>query len=108
MRKCRARRRRDDDRQPHPVPGRAGRPEAVGDSAGFPSGRRPADVVDVSLRVAIGALCALTGNTDKLKVDCKPSDAPAGALPLTDGVHSRAADFKGVFPYLNAPLPGNN
>ncbi|GGE75865.1 DUF4331 domain-containing protein [Massilia psychrophila] len=82
---------------------------AGGDNAGFPNGRRPADdVVDVSLRVAMGALCALTGNTDTLKVGCKPSDAPAGALPLTDGVRKSAADFQGVFPYLNTPLPGNN
>ena len=82
---------------------------AGGDNAGFPNGRRPGDdVVDVSLRVAMGALCALTGDTDKLKVGCKPSDAPAGALPLTDGVRKTAADFKGAFPYLNTPLPGNN
>lgn len=82
---------------------------AGGDNAGFPNGRRPGDdIVDVSLRVAMGALCALTGDTDKLKVGCKPSDAPAGALPLTDGVRKSAADFKGAFPYLNTPLPGNN
>ena len=82
---------------------------AGGDNAGFPNGRRPADdVVDVSLRVAMGALCVLTGNTDKLKVGCKPADAPAGGLALTDGVRKSAADFKPVFPYLNTPLPGNN
>ena len=81
---------------------------AAGDNAGFPNGRRPADdVVDLSLRVAMGALCALTGDTDKLKVGCKPADAPAGALPLTDGVRKTAANFKAVFPYLNTPLPGN-
>ena len=81
---------------------------AAGDNAGFPNGRRPADdVVDVSLRVAMGALCALTGDTDKLKVGCKPADAPAGALALTDGVRKEATTFKAVFPYLNTPLPGN-
>jgi hypothetical protein len=81
---------------------------AAGDNAGFPNGRRPADdVVDLSLRVAMGALCALTGDNDKLGVGCKPSDAPAGALPLTDGVRKTAADFKPGFPYLNTPLPGN-
>lgn len=81
---------------------------AAGDNAGFPNGRRPADdVVDVSLRVAMGALCALTGDTDKLKVGCKPADAPAGALPLTDGVRKEASSFKASFPYLNTPLPGN-
>ena len=55
----------------------------------------------------MGALCVLTGDTDKLKVGCKPSDAPAGGAALTDGVRKTAADFQGVFPYLNAPLPGN-
>ena len=34
-------------------------------------------------------------------------DAPAGGLPLSDGVRKTAADFQGVFPYLNTPLPGN-
>ena len=81
---------------------------AAGDNAGFPNGRRPGDdVVDLSLRVAMGALCALTGDTDKLKVGCKPSDAPAGALALTDGVRKTVSNFKAVFPYLNTPLPGN-
>ena len=82
---------------------------AGGDNAGFPNGRRPGDdIVDVSLRVAMGALCALTGATDTLKVGCKPTDAPAGGLALTDGVRKTAADFKAAFPYLNTPLPGNN
>jgi hypothetical protein len=82
---------------------------AAGDNAGFPNGRRPGDdIVDVSLRVAMGALCVLTGANDTLKVGCKPADAPAGALLLTDGVRKTAADFKGTFPYLNTPLPGNN
>jgi hypothetical protein len=81
---------------------------AGGDNAGFPNGRRPADdVVDVSLRVAMGALCALTGANDALGVGCKPGDAPAGGLKLTDGVRKTATDFKAAFPYLNTPLPGN-
>ena len=81
---------------------------AGGDNAGFPNGRRPADdVVDVSLRVAMGALCVLTGANDALGVGCKPADAPAGGLKLTDGVRKTAADFKPNFPYLNTPLPGN-
>ena len=81
---------------------------AGGDNAGFPNGRRPADdVVDLSVRVAMGALCQLTGTADTFKVGCKPSDAPAGGLPFTDGVRKTAADFKNVFPYLNTPLPGN-
>ena len=81
---------------------------AGGDSSGFPNGRRPADdVVDLSLRVAMGALCVLTGPSDSLKVGCKPSDAPAGGLALTDGVRRTAANYQSAFPYFNTPLPGN-
>ena len=80
---------------------------AAGDAAGFPNGRRLGDdVVDVSLRVAMGALCVLTGDTDALKVGCKPSDAPSGGVPFVDGVRASATDFQQVFPYLNTPLPG--
>ena len=81
---------------------------AGGDLAGFPNGRRPADdVVDLSLRVEMGALCALTGTDDTLRVGCKPSDAPAGALPLTDGVRKTAANYAAAFPYLTTPIGGN-
>ena len=81
---------------------------AGGDNAGFPNGRRPADdVVDVSLRVSMGALCVLTGVADTLKVGCKPADAPAGGLVLTDGVRKTAANYGTAFPYLTTPLPGN-
>jgi hypothetical protein len=81
---------------------------AAGDNAGFPNGRRPADdVVDLSLRVAMGALCVLTGPTDALSVGCMPSDAPAGGLALTDGVRKTAANYGTTFPYLTTPLPGN-
>jgi hypothetical protein len=79
-----------------------------GDNAGFPNGRRPADVVvDLSLRVSMRALCVLTGATDTLKVGCKPSDAPAGGLALTDGVRKAAANLGVTFPYLTTPFPGN-
>nr|WP_235953664.1 DUF4331 domain-containing protein [Noviherbaspirillum galbum] len=81
---------------------------AAGDNAGFPNGRRPADdVTDLSLRVAMGALCVLTGDNDALKVGCKPADAPAGGLPLTDGVRKNADSYLSRFPYLNPPIPGN-
>lgn len=93
-----------------PVPSAAQNPlgVAAGDVAGFPNGRRPADdVVDLSLRVSMGALCVLTGATDTLKVGCKPSDAPAGGLALTDGVRKTGANFGVSFPYLTTPLPGN-
>ena len=78
-----------------------------GDGAGFPNGRRPGDdIVDAELRVAMGALCFATGDGDALKVGCKPSDAPAGSAPLTDGVAQSPAQFPAAFPYLNTPLSG--
>ena len=81
---------------------------AAGDNAGFPNGRRPADdVTDLSLRVAMGALCTLTGAADALQVGCKPSDAPVGGAALTDGVRKTAADYGTTFPYLKAPLSGS-
>jgi Domain of unknown function (DUF4331) len=81
---------------------------AAGDLAGFPNGRRPGDdVVDLSLRVAMGALCSLTGANDQFKVGCKPADAPAGTAAITDGVRKTAADFQTSFPYLKTPLSGS-
>jgi hypothetical protein len=74
-----------------------------GDNAGFPNGRRPGDdVVDIELRVAMGALChALPG------VFCNPADAPSGNLPFTDGTFKDASNFDSFFPYLTSPLPGS-
>ena len=81
---------------------------AGGDNAGFPNGRRPGDdVVDLTIRVAMGALCVLTGANDTLQVGCHPSDAPAGGLPFTDGVRKDSTNFGASFPYLTTPLPGN-
>ncbi|MBC7800299.1 MAG: DUF4331 domain-containing protein [Gemmatimonadaceae bacterium] len=81
---------------------------AAGDNAGYPNGRRPGDdVVDLSLRVAMGALCVLTGPADTLQVGCRPADAPAGGLALTDGVRKTSANYGITFPYLTTPLPGN-
>lgn len=79
---------------------------AGGDNAGYPNGRRPGDdVTDLSIRVAMGALCVLTGPTDTLQVGCKPSDAPAGALAFTDGVRKTSVNYGATFPYLTTPLP---
>ena len=65
-----------------------------GDTAGFPNGRRPGDdVVDIELRVAMGALLPV-------------ADAPSGQLPFTDGATVKATDFRNTFPYLNTPFPG--
>ena len=81
---------------------------AGGDNAGYPNGRRPGDdVTDLSIRVAMGALCVLTGTTDTLQVGCKPADAPAGALAFTDGVRKTSVNYGATFPYLTTPLPGN-
>ena len=80
---------------------------AGGDNAGFPNGRRPGDdVVDIELRVAMGALCVLTGASDALGVGCNASQAPAGGAAITDGVRNTAADYPGAFPYLATPLRG--
>lgn len=73
-----------------------------GDNAGFPNGRRPGDdVVDIELRVAMGALCTLNIG------GCKPADAPAGSLKYTDGAYISSAFFANEFPYLRAPLKGS-
>jgi hypothetical protein len=65
-----------------------------GDNTGFPNGRRPGDdVVDIALRAVSGVLL-------------EEKDAPAGKLPITDGVSKDATDFDQVFPYIKAPLPG--
>jgi hypothetical protein len=74
-----------------------------GDNAGFPNGRRPGDdVVDIELRVAMGALCTLNIG------GCSPADAPAGSLHYTDGAYIKASGyFAEQFPYLQPPLPGS-
>jgi len=84
------------------------------DFAGFPNGRRPGDdVVDVELRVAMGALCHLMlplgPNGQPVKVPgitCTPANAPVGNAPITDGAPISAADFDATFPYLRTPVPG--
>jgi len=74
---------------------------AAGDNAGFPNGRRPGDdVVDIELRVAMGALCHLNLGL------CMPNNAPVGLAPITDGAPISAADFDNAFPYLTTPIPG--
>jgi hypothetical protein len=81
------------------------------DLAGYPNGRRPGDdVVDITLRVAMGRLCypiPVNGQPTDLKL-CKPSDAPVGNVAFTDGAPVSSADFDTRFPYLKTPLPGAN
>jgi hypothetical protein len=78
-----------------------------GDLAGFPNGRRIGDdVVDISLRVAMGVVCHSALNT---AAGCKPEDAPAGTLQFTDGAYidHTATYTDAVFPFAKTPLPGS-
>jgi hypothetical protein len=85
---------------------------AAGDLAGFPNGRRPGDdVVDVALRVVMGALCyplpiGTNGAPTSLGL-CAPADAPVGNAAFTDGAPTSAASFDVAFPYLKTPIPGS-
>ncbi len=85
---------------------------AGGDLAGFPNGRRPGDdVVDIALRVVMGALCyplpiGANGAPTNLGI-CAPSDAPVGNVAFTDGAPVSAASFDVTWPYLKTPLPGS-
>ncbi len=85
---------------------------AGGDVAGFPNGRRPGDdVVDIALRVAMGALChdlplGEGGAGVNLGI-CSPADAPTGAVPFTDGAPLNATELNNSFPYLLTPYPGS-
>ncbi len=85
---------------------------AGGDVAGFPNGRRPGDdVVDIALRVAMGALCYPVpigeGGTPFDLGLCTPEDAPVGDVAFTDGAPLSAADLENAFPYLLTPYPGS-
>ena len=79
------------------------------DLAGYPNGRRPGDdLVDITLRVAMGRLCdpiPVGGVATDLGL-CKPSDAPTGLAAFTDGAPSSAMNIQNAFPYLNPPLRG--
>ncbi|HKE46765.1 MAG TPA: DUF4331 domain-containing protein [Rhodanobacteraceae bacterium] len=67
------------------------------DPAGFPNGRRPGDdVVDVELRVAMGAL-----------LPPGPGKPASASLPYTDGALVEDSQFDDAFPYLTTPIPGS-
>jgi hypothetical protein len=76
-----------------------------GDPSGFPNGRRPIDdVVDISLRVAMGILLT---PYDGSSSDPDPASDASRQLHYTDGAEPQAANYLTVFPYLNNPLPGS-
>lgn len=79
------------------------------DLAGYPNGRRPGDdVVDITLRVAMGRLChpvPIAGQPTQLGL-CTPADAPTGLVAYTDGAPNNAAMTMNRFPYLNPALRG--
>ena len=69
-----------------------------GDNAGYPNGRRPGDdVVDITLRVAMGKLYSLG-------LYGTPADAPSGALQFTDGAYTDDTHYLQAFPYVMPPL----
>ena len=77
----------------------------AGDLAGFPNGRRPIDdVVDITLRVAMGVLLK---PYDGSSTDPDPSLDASRQLGFTDGVQANPANFLTVFPYLNTPIGGS-
>jgi hypothetical protein len=93
------------------------------DLAGFPNGRRPSDdAVDLTLRVAMGALCHPVPLGAELGIDgavedtpsdlvnlglCNPEDAPVGLANFTDGAPLKPTDIINAFPYLNPPISGS-
>tara|TARA_R110000772_G_scaffold127819_6_gene235362 strand:- start:64035 stop:65636 length:1602 start_codon:yes stop_codon:yes gene_type:complete len=85
---------------------------AAGDLAGFPNGRRPGDdVVDIALRVVMGALChdlpLGPGGSGVNLGFCLPEDAAIGNVALTDGAPLSASELDNRFPYLLEPYPGS-
>ena len=65
-----------------------------GDNAGYPNGRRPGDdVVDITLRVAMGRLISL---------GLFPGNAPSGMLDFTDGAYTDATHYDKIWPYIVA------
>ena len=76
-----------------------------GDFSGFPNGRRPIDdVVDITLRVAMGVLLK---PFDGSSTDPDPASDASRQLHYTDGVEPVAANYLPVFPYLNTALAGS-
>jgi hypothetical protein len=76
-----------------------------GDLSGFPNGRRPIDdVVDITLRVAMGVLLK---PFDASATDPDPTSDVSRQLHYTDGAEPVAANYLAAFPYLNTALAGS-
>jgi hypothetical protein len=76
-----------------------------GDNAGFPNGRRPIDdVVDITLRVAMGVLLSPFDGSSN---DPDPSSDSSRQLHYTDGAEPNPASYLQAFPYLNTPIAGS-
>jgi hypothetical protein len=76
-----------------------------GDTSGFPNGRRPIDdVVDITLRVAMGVLLT---PYDGSSSDPDPASDASRQLGYTDGVEPNPANYLTAFPYLNTPIAGS-
>jgi hypothetical protein len=76
-----------------------------GDTSGFPNGRRPIDdVVDITLRVAMGVLLA---PFDGSSTDPDPTSDASRQLHYTDGAEPNPANYLPAFPYLNTALAGS-
>ncbi len=80
-----------------------------GDTSGYPNGRRPGDdVVDISLRVAMGKLLppAVAPSGQLLFTDGAFINATVAYEPLTEMVTGDASRrlFRDAFPYLERPL----
>lgn len=70
------------------------------DPAGFPNGRRPGDdVVDIELRVAMGALLGTQDPNYNVTAKTHPA--------YTDFASLTAAQVSTTFPYLKDPIPGS-
>src|SRR3984885_3813712 len=76
-----------------------------GDLSGFPNGRRPIDdVVDITLRVAMGVLLS---PFDHSAMDPDPASDASRQLHYTDGADPNPANYLPAFPYLNTALGGS-
>jgi hypothetical protein len=77
----------------------------AGDMSGFPNGRRPIDdVVDITLRAAMGVLLA---PFDGSSMDPDPASDASRQLGYTDGVEPDPTAYLPAFPYLNTPIAGS-